>query len=109
MKKLRSVLLIVASFSFIALCYAGNTVQQIPEGWTFEYVNEQPGESRLDKLIEMKVIPIDPPQVNDWKTEANTKFTPYVGAGTTGPVVPEQIVRPVAPVAPVVPPTPKLP
>jgi len=109
MKKLFSVLLIVASFSFIALCYAGDTVQQIPEGWTFEYVNEQPAESRLDKLIEMKVIPIDPPQVNDWKTEANTKFTPYIGAGAAGPVVPEQVIRPVAPIAPVVPSTPKLP
>jgi hypothetical protein len=114
MNKFIAALLVMASLTFMTLCYAGDPIpmkQNLPPGW--ETIIESPDmssdSSRLDKLIQMKVIPIEPAQVNDWKTEANTKFTPYVGAGASGAVAPEQVIRPVAPMAPVIPSTPKLP
>jgi len=108
MKKLLVSLIILAAFGFVAMCYADDAAMVLPSGWGVTS-SEQQADSRLDKLIQEKVIPIEPAQVNDWKTEANTKFTPYVGAGAAGPAVPEHVVRPVAPIAPGVPSTPKLP
>jgi hypothetical protein len=100
MKNLLVVIILIAASAFVAMCYADDS-NALPPGWAAVQPDDRnQDDSRLDKLIQDKIIPIAPAQVNDWKTESNTMFTPYVGVGASGPAVPEHVIKPTPPKLP---------
>lgn len=95
------VLVCLICFVFVAFAQASDERPNLPEGWTLE--EQKPSDNRVETLIEQGVIPAPPAQVRDWKTDANTNFTPFVQGGNI--VVPstQQVVRPTAPAGPTAP------